>query len=302
MPLTRLRPLLAAAVLATGLLFGTAAPASAAPASAAAADGTDSQVADPPGANDWSCRPSAAHPNPVVLVHGTFANQYENWLVLSPLLKSRGYCVYALTYGLTGDSWTSTGSGIVLPIGGLQPVAASAAQLATFVDRVRASTGAAKVDIVGHSQGGMMPRYYLKFLGGAAKVDKLVGLAPSNHGTTLSGIANLADYFPGVAQLVYTACPACQDQVVGSATMTQLNAGGDTVAGVRYTVISTWYDQVVTPWRTQQLSGANVTNLVVQDSCLVAFPEHVAMAFSPTALHHVTNALDPAHATPVFCG
>ncbi|MEV6520819.1 alpha/beta fold hydrolase [Longispora sp. NPDC051575] len=297
MPLTRLRTLLAALVLATGLLVTAANPA----AAAGTADPV-AQVADPPGANDWSCRPSTAHPNPVVLVHGTFANQFENWLVLAPLLKSKGYCVYALTYGLTPDSWTSTGNGIVLPIGGLQPVATSAGQLAAFVDRVRASTGAAKVDIVGHSQGGMMPRYYLRFLGGAAKVDKLVALAPSNHGTTLSGIANLADHFPGIARLVYSACPSCQDQVVGSATLTKLNAGGDTVPGVRYTIISTWYDQVVTPYRSQFLSGPDVANRVVQDSCLVAVPEHVAMAFSPTALHHVTNALDPSRATPVYCG
>ena len=47
-----------------------------------------------------------------------------------------------------------------------------------------AATGAAKVSMVGHSQGGMMPRYYIKFLGGASKVDDLVGLSPSNHGTS----------------------------------------------------------------------------------------------------------------------
>ena len=40
------------------------------------------------------------------------------------------------------------------------------------------------LDLVGHSQGGMMPRYYVKNLGGAAKVDDLIGLSPSNHGTT----------------------------------------------------------------------------------------------------------------------
>ena len=46
------------------------------------------------------------------------------------------------------------------------------------------STGAAKVSLVGHSQGGLMPRYFIKYLGGAGIVDDLVGLAPSNHGTT----------------------------------------------------------------------------------------------------------------------
>ena len=71
-----------------------------------------------------------------------------------------------------------------------------------FVDAVLAATGARKVSMVGHSQGGMMPRYYLKFLGGAAKVDDLVGLAPSNHGTTN----------PGAIVAGATFCPACDQQ------------------------------------------------------------------------------------------
>ncbi|MFB7909973.1 esterase/lipase family protein [Kitasatospora sp. NPDC056076] len=297
--------------MAGALLVAAAAPAAAAPAvatpAAAAAPASAAlppdgdSVASPPGANDWSCRPSAAHPDPVVLVHGTFANRYENWLALSPLLKGLGYCVFALDYG-TVPGITSTGSGLLLPIGGLGPVPASAAQLAHFVDLVRSATGAAKVDIVGHSQGGMLPNYYLKFLGGASKVDRLIGLAPSNHGTTLDGITKLAPYFPGVADLIYTVCQACRDQAVGSAFNATMASRPDTVPGVHYTVISTVYDEVVTPWRTQFLNGSDVDNQVLQDHCPVTLAEHVAIAFSPTALHLVTNALDPAHATPVFCG
>jgi triacylglycerol esterase/lipase EstA (alpha/beta hydrolase family) len=133
----------------------------------------------PAGANDWSCRPSAAHPRPVVLVNGTFANQITSWNAVSPLLKNNGYCVYTFNYGGL----------FVGQIGSYGPIAASAGELKTEVDKVLASTGAAKVDLVGWSQGGMMPRYYLKNLGGAAKVNVLIGLAPSNHGTTLSGLA-----------------------------------------------------------------------------------------------------------------
>src|SRR3954466_12553756 len=66
-----------------------------------------SPTASPPGANDWSCQPSAAHPRPVVLVHGTFAELSDSWQALSPLLHNRGYCVFALNYG------SSNGSGAV---------------------------------------------------------------------------------------------------------------------------------------------------------------------------------------------
>ncbi|WP_223245247.1 alpha/beta fold hydrolase [Streptomyces sp. CBMA156] len=294
--------------MAGALLAGaTAAPASAsptpsvAPAVAAELPPDGDTVASPPGANDWNCRPGAAHPRPVVLVHGTFANRYENWLTLSPLLKGLGYCVFALDYG-TVPGVTSSGSGLLLPIGGLGPVPESAAQLARFVDLVRNATGAAEVDIVGHSQGGMLPNYYLKFLGGASKVGRLVGLAPSNHGTTLDGITNLVPYFPGVADLIYTVCQACRDQAVGSGFNKVMASRPDTVPGVSYTVVSTVFDEVVTPWRTQFLSGPDVDNEVVQQHCPVSLVEHVGIAFSPTALHLVTNALDPEHATPVLCG
>ncbi|MGW2400837.1 lipase family alpha/beta hydrolase [Kitasatospora sp. NPDC001664] len=247
------------------------------------------------GANDWGCRPGAAHPAPVVLVHGTFENQNDNWGGAAPLLANNGYCVFSFNYGAAEGN----------PIQGTGPVAQSAGQLAAFVDRVRAATGAAKVDLVGHSQGGMMPRYYLKYLGGAAKVNALVGIAPSNHGTTLDGIATLASTLgllePANAFLLGPACPACVDQEVGSPFITDLNSGGDTVPGVRYTVIATKFDEVVTPYTSGFLDGPGVTNITLQDACPLDAADHTEIAYDPITLTHVLNALDPAHPRPVPC-
>jgi triacylglycerol esterase/lipase EstA (alpha/beta hydrolase family) len=245
------------------------------------------------GWNDYTCKPSAAHPRPVVLVHGTFANSVDNWLALVPYLENRDYCVFSFDYGQL--------SGVPL-FYGLGPIDKSAEQLKTFVDKVLAATGAPETDLVGHSQGGLMPRYYLKFLGGAAKVNALVGIAPDNHGTTLSGITNLLPYFPGIQDLLTTNTPALADQVVGSPFLTRLNEGGDTVPGVKYTVLATKYDEVVTPYRSQFLSGSGVHNVLLQDLCALDLSEHVAIGlFDRIAFHEVANALDPAHATPTTC-
>ncbi|MEU6702656.1 esterase/lipase family protein [Streptomyces wuyuanensis] len=245
------------------------------------------------GWNNWSCKPSSAHPRPVVLVHGTFGNSVDNWLALAPYLVKRGYCVFSLDYGqLPGVPFFH----------GLGPIAKSADQLDAYVDRVLAATGAGEVDLVGHSQGGMMPRHYLKFLGGADKVNALIGLAPDNHGTTLHGLTGLLKYFPGAADLLDSATPGLADQIAGSAFLTKLNAGGDTVPGVRYTVIATKYDEVVTPWRSAFLDGPNVKNVTLQDLCAIDLSEHVAIGlFDRIAYHEVANALDPAKARPTTC-
>ncbi|MEU6376172.1 alpha/beta fold hydrolase [Streptomyces sp. NPDC046909] len=273
--------------LAALLLTATVAVVPATTTAYAAADSTSS------GWNDFSCKPSAAHPRPVVLVHGTFANSVDNWLGLAPYLKTRGYCVYSFDYGQLAG---------VPVFYGLGPIDKSAEQLSVFVDKVLGSTGAAETDVVGHSQGGMMPRYYLKFLGGAAKVNALVGIAPDNHGTTLNGLANLLAYFPGAADLLSTATPALADQVAGSPFLTKLNEGGDTVPGVTYTVLATKYDEVVTPYRSQFLSGSGVHNVLIQDLCPLDLSEHAAIGLLDLiAFHEVSNALDPAHASPTTC-
>lgn len=253
-----------------------------------------SPSASPPGANDWGCEPSAAHPRPVVLVHGTFADMSDSWQALSPLLKNNGYCVFAFNYG------SYSGSGAI-GVYGVGEVAASAAELAVFVDKVLAATGAAEVDLVGHSQGGMMPRYYLKYLGGAAKVHTLVGLSPSNHGTNLDGLFTLASFFPGASQFTGSLCPACQEQEAGSAFIAELNAGGETVPGVEYTVIQTRYDQVVTPYTSAFLAGPGVHNVLLQNQCLLDLGDHLSMPYDHIADADVLTALDPLHPKHPLC-
>jgi triacylglycerol esterase/lipase EstA (alpha/beta hydrolase family) len=249
----------------------------------------------PPGANNFSCQPSAAHPFPVVLVHGTFENENDNWQAASPELANHGYCVFAFNYG--GSTTTNA-------IQGTGEIAASAGQLSTFVNQVLSATGAAKVDLVGHSQGGMMPRYYINFLGGAAKVDKLVALAPSNFGTTLDGLVTLGQDL-GISSTVNGAlssgCEACVEQEQGSAFLAHLNAT-PTVPGVQYTVIETSGDEVVTPFANAFLPAAsNVTNITVQNQCAQDASEHLELANDPIAMADMLNALDPQHPVTVPC-
>src|SRR3954454_11949867 len=263
----------------TGLAVALATVAVAlAPPAASAADVSDLLPAvSPPGANDFTCKPTAAHPAPVVLVHGTFEGAADNWATASPKFKAAGYCVFALDYGnrATGDISTSAG------------------QLARFVDAVLAATNATKVSLVGHSQGGMMPRWYIKFDGGAGKVDDLVGLAPSNHGTT-----NVGALVTGA-----TFCPACLQQGAGSSFLRTLNAGDETPGAVSYTVVETSHDEVVTPFTSAFLApGPNTTNILIQDRCPADPGDHTQIHDDPGVLRWTLQALgrpapaDPAHA------
>jgi len=243
---------------------------------------------NPPGSDLWSCRPSAGHPNPVILVHGTLANENFSWQALSPMLANAGYCVYAFNYG--ADASTAG------HFYGLADIARSAGQLATFTSKVLAATGAAQVDLVGHSQGGMMPRYYIQFLGGAPHVHMLVGLAPSNQGTTVDGLGTLASLFGdiGLPVLSLAGCVSCTQQLVGSTFLQHLNAAGGISSAVRYVVIESKFDEVVTPYRNAFLPAApTVQNVLLQDQCSTDFTEHLGILYDPIALQDVMNALGP---------
>jgi len=217
--------------------------------------------------NDPGCEPSRKHPYPVVLAHGTFGDR-ANWDgMVAPALAAARYCVFSLDYGnrATAD------------------IERSAEELRSFVGEVLADTEARKVALVGHSQGGMMPRHYIRFLGGHKRVDELIGLSPSNHGTTHPFAAPLG---------ASGACVACGQQAAGSEFLQRLNAGDETPGKVRYTQIQTRYDQVVIPYESAFLEpGRRVTNVLLQDRCPENDTEHVGIINDSVALQWIENAL-----------
>nr|WP_225858359.1 alpha/beta fold hydrolase [Rhodococcus wratislaviensis] len=256
--------------------------------------------------NDWSCRPSVAHPRPVVLVHGTGADMAETWRELSPSLSAEGYCVFGLDYGRQGG----VAEGNLMERPGGADIVESAQQLSTFIDRVRTATGTPQVDVVGHSQGGVVTRQYLRFLGGADhsnsslnKVHTVVTLGATNHGTTfgttqlLGGIAE-AFGVPVRALANVTLGQSYVQQMAGSPFLHLLNAGGDTDPGVSYTVVASRNDTVSTPPEATFLSagpGANVNNVWVQDGCSSNTAAHDQLTTDPRAVYIIQRALDPAY-------
>jgi triacylglycerol esterase/lipase EstA (alpha/beta hydrolase family) len=222
----------------------------------------------------------------VVIVHGTFGDQKSLLDRLSLAMVDAGHCVYSFDYGNR-----ATG-----------PVEESAQQLKAFTTRVLEATGAAKVSMVGHSQGGMMPRYFIRFLGGDALVDDLVGLAPSNHGTSATGDPGN----PLTGPLMEEGCPACLQQTAGSEFLTNLNAGDETPGEVSYTNLTTRYDTVVVPHTSGYLEpGPLTTNLTLQDVCATDLAEHVQIPMSATAIALTLDALShpgPADPTLRTCG
>ena len=246
-----------------------------------ALNGSDGQDKSPAGSNDWGCKPTRAHRQPVVLVHGLAANRSVNWTTMSPFLANRGYCVYALTYGLRD----SVDFGVYQP-GGMLRMQRSARQLKRFVKRVRRATGARKVDIVGHSQGSLMPNYWVKFLNGARHVDDYVGVTPLWDGTDVAGLATLAQMGEalGISTIAYDVlepnCASCRQFLHGSRFIRKMNRrGGPAVEGVDYTMIMTRNDELVQPWQSGYLNGAR--NFVVQEQCALDQSEHLSVVYDP---------------------
>jgi triacylglycerol esterase/lipase EstA (alpha/beta hydrolase family) len=247
----------------------------------------------PAGVNDFACRPSRRHPYPVVLAHGTDSTAYSDWAGLAPSLVSGGFCVFALNYGGRAGATTF----------GTEDMRAGSAQVAGFVHRVLAATGAAKVDLVGFSQGATITRYFVNRLGGAAVVDRWVGLASPTYGGVFYGVVPVVEAVPGLTSIAQRVTSvAVVEQMQGSPYLTALNAGGDTVAGVRYTTIGSRYDEMIQPYTNVALRSAGATNIVIQDLCPVDLTGHFNMPYDRFAQGLVLRALDPGVSLPSCVG
>lgn len=245
-----------------------------------------------PGANDWSCEPTAHKPRPVVLVHGTSGGAVTNWATYGPLLHNEGYCVFALTYGaLPGQPWP------ISELGGLNDITeVSVPQVGGFVDRVLDATGAEQVDLVGHSQGTLVSALVAKHER-PGRVGTVASIAPLWHGTTGSSLSGrvATALAGGDERRAQEMVPSLAQMGSGSPMMEHLWAGGTPYApDVRYLNVVTRHEQVITPYTSGLVEGPLVTNIVIQDGCEQNHADHLAIVADPRTADHVLRALDPA--------
>ncbi|MDO5099516.1 MAG: triacylglycerol lipase [Corynebacterium sp.] len=218
--------------------------------------------------DDWRSRTSPQRPCPVILIHGTGETK-ACWAELGTELRELGYAVFAPDFGNR-----STDS-----------VAESAAQVGAYIDAVLTVTGARKAILVGHSQGGILARYWMHFLGGSQKVHQLICLSVPNHGTQPGGFLPDAALTPHVERRIHQLItawfgPSGFEMLSDSPLIDALNANGDTIPGIHYSCISTRSDAIITPVESCFLDGRHCTNIYVQDSARHAIVMHEDMPYN----------------------
>jgi triacylglycerol esterase/lipase EstA (alpha/beta hydrolase family) len=247
------------------------------------------------GHNDFSCRSKA---NPVVLLHGLGATYYEDINLLEAYLKTEGFCTFSLTYG-EYDAFPL--------VGGLKPIKESAVEIANFVREVQSKTEAAKVDLVGHSEGAFQTLYVTKFGGVKNITQRVFAIAPPTHGTTFLSLYNVTDISPQLTRpLVDTiaktvGCAACSNLLPNGDAVAELTDGPIAQEGVSYTILTSKNDQLVVPTTTSFVYEPGVRNLYVQKYCPQDPVGHIGEAYDPNVMELVRNALKDDLAGPKVC-
>ncbi|MGK5518034.1 lipase family alpha/beta hydrolase [Micromonospora sp. URMC 107] len=205
--------------------------------------------------------------NPVIVVGGLIGVSiaYEP---IAARLRADGHRVYV--YQLPGL--------------GFGDIRDSARAFSGFVDQVRSATGAARVDVVAHSEGGLVSRWYVKFLGGADAVARYVSLGSPQQGTYVANILRVVG-LGSCAGVV-----ACQQMSIGSGFLADLNAGDDTPGAVRWTTVRSWQDELVRPVDNATLADG-ATNVLIQAACPLRAVGHLGLVLDGTAYSIVRQAL-----------
>lgn len=197
---------------------------------------------------------------PLLLVHGTALNARNtfSWNYV-PQLNTINfpYCT------------------VDLPMNGMGDVQ-EAAEYVVYAVREMARRSQQKVQIIGHSQGGMVPRWALRFWPDIrAQVDDLVSLSGSHHGT-----------IDAHALCVLPCAPAIWQQRDSSAFLAALNKDFETLPEVDYTSIYTQLDEVVVPnigpnaSSRLRATGSNLVNVATQDVCPLNLADHLLVGTS----------------------
>jgi hypothetical protein len=218
---------------------------------------------------------------PVLLVPGTTLNPTTDFSYgWEPALRQLGYpyCTIDLPGNAMADIQT-------------------AGEYVVYAIRTMHAAYGGRIDIIGHSQGGMVPRWALRFWPDTrAMVDDLIGLSPSNHGTL--------DAIP----LCKVGCAASIWQQRSNAKfIAALNSRRETFAGVSYTNVYTLTDEVVVPNFGPAASsslhggGGAITNVAIQAVCPTDPTEHIGIGvYDHTAYALALDAI--THAGPADPG
>jgi len=218
--------------------------------------------------------PAEAGGSTPVLIVGGLTEPQALLDTLQGRLENAGLTVF--TMGLPGA------------IPGTQDIALSAQAVAARARQILNQTGAAKLDVVGHSEGGLALRYYIENLGGAAQVRRYVSLATPQHGTQL---ANIIGAFPIVGQLAGALCTACAQMAVGSAFLAALDSPTDVPGAVSYTALATRFDEAVIPAPQASFFRDGGTNASVQQFCPNDVVFHIGLLFDQPAAGLTISAL-----------
>lgn len=206
---------------------------------------------------------------------------------------------YERVFADSGRPWCA----VTLPHHAMSDVQIAGEYVVSAIRTMHARAGR-QLSVVGFSQGGMVPRWALKWWPDTrAMVDDLVGIDPSNHGTLDAN-----------ALCTLGCAPSFWQQRSGSAFLTALNRGQETYAGISYTQIYSALDEVVVPNLGPAASSSLhtgpgvISNVLVQSVCPVHVAEHLSMGtIDPIGYALVTDALahrgaaDPARIARSVC-